>query len=264
MTDTSQPPVPHNESAAGGSIEPLAASVPAPVPFDLEGLTRRDALLDVGILLTVLLVPRAPRLLELALGLRVPGVPANSVEVFTRWCGAALFVAFLTYFTLRHRLSAASFGVRTDCLASQVSWGAIAFVADCIWEYGVGSTLRGWLSSTLPELIAEDARGGRNSHMPSSALFLLLWWLPGAIWEETAYRGLMLPYLRRVLGGWGGAVAISAVLFGIGHLPQGVVHAFMAAGAGVIYAIVFIRSRSLLAVIIAHATFNFWLFYRPA
>jgi membrane protease YdiL (CAAX protease family) len=38
----------------------------------------------------------------------------------------------------------------------------------------------------------------------------------------------------------------------------------MAAGAGVIYAIVFIRSRSLLAVIIAHATFNFWLFYRPA
>ena len=58
-------------------------------------------------------------------------------------------------------------------------------------------------------------------------------------------------------GHWWLAVLISSAIFGALHLPQGVLGALQIAGIGATLGLIFVWSRSLLAVTIAHFIFNF-------
>lgn len=84
--------------------------------------------------------------------------------------------------------------------------------------------------------------------------FTLLFAQP--VMEEILCRGIMLNKLKLCFPDWA-AVLISAAVFGIVHLPAGgVVLALGATLVGICFGVVFVKTKSLYAAIIAHAFAN--------
>ena len=84
-----------------------------------------------------------------------------------------------------------------------------------------------------------------------------LWVLPLAViaapvFEEFIFRGLIFAGLERSFGLWPAALA-SAALFACLHPPIAMLPVF---GLGVATALAYARTRSLLAPMLAHATYN--------
>lgn len=173
----------------------------------------------------------------------------------TKWLQALLVVALAVYFASRHRISAAAFGVRMDRYGTQVGWGLVAFAFTYVYLLGTGLVILPFL-----EHLADDisSRTEMFKHLPhKSVLATLMLLVPVALNEEVLFRGLLLPYLRRVTGVWWAAVLISSGIFGVLHLMQGVVGALQITGVSIIWSIFFIRTRSLTTVIVAHVLFDF-------
>lgn len=81
------------------------------------------------------------------------------------------------------------------------------------------------------------------------------------ILEEVLFRGILQESLTEKLGGWRGVLAASAV-FGIVHIiPQQMINAFF---IGIILGYIYIKTRSLLPVILIHAINNALAFIQIA
>ena len=100
------------------------------------------------------------------------------------------------------------------------------------------------------------------------AVYLVASWVLAALAEETAFRGYLLTRLTEVLGPGRGqrvvAVLVSATLFGLLHTEQGVVGVIAAGLAGVVFAVLRYRCRTLWAPVLAHGfddTIGFTWFY---
>jgi len=99
-------------------------------------------------------------------------------------------------------------------------------------------------------------------------VYLVAAWLLAAFTEETAFRGYLLTRLRDVLGDGRlpvlFAVVLSSLLFGLLHTEQGLVGVTVSALAGVVYALLRYRCRTLWAPVLAHGfvdTIGFVWFY---
>ena len=115
------------------------------------------------------------------------------------------------------------------------------------------------LNSVMNSLIPRPPASG-----PSVMLFFkqpgnLLVWLPigifgGGVVEEIE-RIFVLTRFEKCLGRPGLilGVALSSAMFGFGHLYQGLGTAISTASSGVVFALVFLRRRSALEPVIAHA-----------
>lgn len=80
------------------------------------------------------------------------------------------------------------------------------------------------------------------------------------LWEELFYRGLILQLARRYLPAWG-AIAVSALIFALPHASMGFGTALLALMMGTALGWLVVRSGSLLASMLCHATINLcWLF----
>jgi membrane protease YdiL (CAAX protease family) len=78
--------------------------------------------------------------------------------------------------------------------------------------------------------------------------------------EEVFYRGIVLQLLRRYCPLWL-AVLVSSAFFGVTHLGNSATNAAFAFVIGGMLAWLLIRTRSLFATIVCHASINFaWLF----
>jgi membrane protease YdiL (CAAX protease family) len=77
-------------------------------------------------------------------------------------------------------------------------------------------------------------------------------WAP--IFEELAFRGLLYPTLRLRLPSWPAAL-LSAALFGVAH-GYGVPGFVAVSWSGMIWAVGYERTRSLLPGMVAHAASN--------
>lgn len=76
------------------------------------------------------------------------------------------------------------------------------------------------------------------------------------ITEEIFYRGFLLEKIEKI-SSTPVAVTVTSVLFGLAHLSVGNVYpAFLTAIAGVILAVLVIKTQNLTAAIIAHILFN--------
>jgi membrane protease YdiL (CAAX protease family) len=256
------PPLP-DEPAPVVVARPVGTPPLARPPSDLElpEVRRGDALLDLAlVLLAAIILPYLPLLLA-PLAEEDVGVPEiGPLVIFHTWCQAGLAVALLTYFVLRHRIRPASFGVRGDHIGGQVLWGLGALI-------GVyGALLATGLLVMLLYLIWPEVEGDLVKRLPfveqmpvdrlGTTLILLV---AVAINEEVVFRGLLMPYLRRVLGSWWWAAVISALIFAGLHVPeQGVLGGGLEIFAiGIVLAVFFVLSRSLLAVALAHLLFDF-------
>lgn len=73
------------------------------------------------------------------------------------------------------------------------------------------------------------------------------------LFEETLFRGFLLPSLTRYMPTWG-AIALSSLLFALAHLSLSEILPLMALGA--ILGAVYTRSRNLLSSILLHGLWN--------
>lgn len=255
-------------SACGGPLVPMARPITT-----LEYAPRANAAAS-PLHLTTLPMPTA--LVHLAailgLGVIIPFIIAPMIHTayyhpdiepviklglspITKWLQALLVMALAVFFASRHRLSAATFGLRMDRYGTQAGWGLVAFAVTYVYLLGSGLVILPFL-----EHLADDisSRTEMFKHLPhKSVLGTLMLLVPVALNEEILFRGLLLPYLRRVTGAWWAAVLISSSIFGLLHLMQGVVGALQITGVSIIWSIFFIRTRSLTTVVIAHVLFDF-------
>ncbi|MDE6387256.1 MAG: CPBP family intramembrane metalloprotease [Lachnospiraceae bacterium] len=88
------------------------------------------------------------------------------------------------------------------------------------------------------------------------AMMILALLLAQPVIEEVLCRGMMLNQIRKSFPDWA-AIVISAVIFGLSHLMAGgIVLVLGAALMGVLFGIVFVKTKSLYAAVAAHAFAN--------
>jgi membrane protease YdiL (CAAX protease family) len=75
-------------------------------------------------------------------------------------------------------------------------------------------------------------------------------------YEELSARGFLLARCRAALGGVWPPVLLSSLVFGLGHLYQGVLGVLQTAVIGVILALYTVHWGTLWPAIIAHALLN--------
>lgn len=262
MQDTSYPPPQQDVPAArpilvARPLEP-SASGGAANPLLLHGVSAPAALFA---LLIVILVGIIASFVIQVVSLRnlEPGdgdefaVHLVAVKLFDALMSCALLTVVAA--GLRVRLSA--FGLYLRQFGLQLGYSVVTLVAN--YAYMIATIpLILLLMHYFPGL-AEDNRRRMEfgSAMPLHDFRLSVALLiPVAVHEEIVFRGMLLPLLRRLLGSWWGAVAISSVAFGMLHIAQGVTGIIQITGVGVVFSIAFILTRSLLVVVLAHFTFD--------
>jgi len=255
-----------NEATPVVAARPVEYRHPAWQGSDLEmpQVRRRDALLDLAVvLLATIVLPYLPAFFAPAgpANIDVPNIGA--IAIVQKWCEAGLAVGLLLYFVLRHGIRLATFGLRRDQVGQQLLW-AVGTLAGVYVALAVSTVIVFTLCVIFPALKSDlTKRIEFVDAMPvhSFALTLPLL-LAVAIHEELVFRGLLLPYLRRVLGSWWPAGLASALIFAGLHVPD---QGLLAGGIqilsiAVVLAVFFVLSRSLLAVTVAHLLFDFLQF----
>ncbi|MBL8880490.1 MAG: CPBP family intramembrane metalloprotease [Phycisphaerales bacterium] len=269
MTD---PPA-GDEIAAIPTARPIALARPIPMadapipavshaPMLLEGATRGEAAVSLliviiaGIVATtvgqILMMVFLPPVTGDAMGWRLVGLKAVD---------SALACLALSLVMRRHRVSAEAFGIHAKRLATQFGLGLLTLTAN--YAYMIATIPLFFLFMYFFPQLMEDLRDRAEfgSLLPLDNLLLTVILLTFVvIHEELIFRGLMLPLLRRFFGSWWLAVAISSLIFGGLHIAQGVTGVIQVTGLGVVFSIAFLKSRSLLAVMVAHFAFNFLQF----
>lgn len=241
----------------------LAYAPPPPPganPLLLQPISPWNAGLDAGLILMVTLgLPLVAALLTFGAATpeTAPAAP-EPVSALGKWIDAGVMCGLAAYLCLRHRLPAASVGLRFDGIAWQSLWG-LATMAGC-YGWMIASViiitpiaaLMPWLQQDL--LHREEMFQLIPMGDPWAQVVLLI---AVVIHEELWFRGLLLTYARRLTGSWWIAVPATSLLFGMLHLPQGFIGALQVAGLSVVLSLFFIRTRSLIAVMLGHFLFNF-------
>ena len=255
-----------NPPHEGPTVDVIAARpihLPARVrslmaPPVLEQLSRREAGLDLGLIVLVALVlPIGPQVFLDGLITDMPDVPHVFLIIYKAF-DALLLIGLAGYLLWRQGIAPASLGLQTSRLGRQVLWSVPTLGA----VYAVFVVV---MMVIVALVIAEpgfqedlDHRAKFLDMLPiNSTLDTILLMTQVAIHEELLFRALMIPYLRRLTGSWVWAVLISSVLFASLHLTQGWLGAAQILAVGAVLGTFFVLSRSALAVIIAHFVFNF-------
>lgn len=229
-------------------------------PLDLDFLTPRQARLDLMLVVVVaVVVLYAPGLL-LWFTQRDSAAPGSigPLIIFGKLIELTVALVLASYLVRRNGISPRVFGVTGSELATQLGWSGLTLVAAFaylllaslfivqIWQPG---------SPELEENIRQRVDVMRALNFESFAATVALMLIVG-FQEELIFRGLLLPYLRRLTGAWWIAILLSSTLFGVLHFAQGGLAMVQITGLGMVFAIFFVASRSLLAVALAHFAFN--------
>ena len=155
-------------------------------------------------------------------------------------------------------------GARAVGLAFRPDWGRTALV-------GIGAGI-GYQGFSL--YVAEPAIARLTGRLPDVSLFaplagnvhfllisLAVAWTLAAVGEEFVYRGYLLTRIARMLGNtprtWLGALAVTSILFGVGHGYQGVAGMISAGLGGFAFGLLYlVTGRNLWVSVIAHGTMD--------
>jgi membrane protease YdiL (CAAX protease family) len=228
---------------------------------EIDVLPRRAAALDLLlVLMTALVFHYLPQVLLLEhLEADASRPPPAAVLIVGKWCEALLAGGLMLYLVLRQGLPARVFGLRGDGLGLQSAW-SLAGLAGCYVGLLATGVVILLFYLAYPEMKKELAeRIEFIKALPQdNTLVMLALLVPVAAHEEIVFRGLLMPYLRRLTGTWWSALLVSSLIFGALHIPgQGLVGGLQTTVVGCVLGLVFVVSRSLLAVALAHLLFNF-------
>lgn len=182
-----------------------------------------------------------PRTYALSLGLLL--VPAS---------------ALLTFWPLHGRgYGALGFAMPRGEWAGWGAWGAVGFCAAC-GAVLAGAKAVGRFREWLRPFVVESFEGPLAALLPRTrgemAAFALIV-PPAALAEELLFRAFMLPYLECVLPVWG-AVAVSSAVFGLCHGYQGREGIAKTGAFGMVLALAYASTGSLLPAVAIHAGMN--------
>lgn len=93
-----------------------------------------------------------------------------------------------------------------------------------------------------------------SSEIPFAGIAAMMFFV--GVYEEIMARGFLLSRCRIALGGVGGPVLLSSLLFGLGHLYQGWIGVLQTTLFGIVLAALTVRWGTLWPAIFAHATLN--------
>lgn len=164
-------------------------------------------------------------------------------------CAAVLFV----YLAFSARLRLGTPLGDGGSVAKSISWGLGAGLSACVL-LALGNSLGPAANADLPS--AATMTVGNVGYSLALALVVVI-----PVIEEMAFRGWMVPLAERSIGAIPAAMA-SSVLYAAASLPA---DAWSASGyfcLGLIYAALYLRTRSLLACIIANVAVSvssFWV-----
>lgn len=229
----------------------------------LPNLTARAASLDL------LLVFMIAVLLEYLPGLVLAGaigdveqlVPNPLLLVFDKWADATLASVLLGYFVLRNGTRPDEFGLHLRNPLGQLGCAALTVVGLYALLLMTVVPISIYFTFSGPEAVEELTRQRQEGLLPAlpieSLSTTVILMIAVGIHEEVIFRGLLLPLLIRVWGKPVMAVVVTALVFGVLHIPgQGLLGGIQTTLLGVGFGVAFLLTRSLIAVIVAHAAFN--------
>jgi membrane protease YdiL (CAAX protease family) len=263
LAEPTPPPPPQDDFVLARPVRGLTQTLTTPAPrspLELAELSRREAWLDLGlVMLVALLVPWGSQL-AMSLWMGNVSFDAEAIPLLTiqKWFDMLLAGGLRAYLAIRHRLSPACFGLHARRPGRQVLWSLGSLVAAYAWLLAMIIVLSIFI--LLVPSLEEDLLREKEiiRVMPvHDYLQTVLLLIPVAIHEEVLFRGLLLPYLRRLTGRWWMSILICSVVFGGLHYHQGCSGVILITGVGTVLAVTFVLSRSLLAVILAHFVFDF-------
>jgi membrane protease YdiL (CAAX protease family) len=242
------------------TVTPLTSARPLPAgdPMRLARLSRGRAALDLFLALLVGLA--LPLTFDLALAV---ARPAQALDDFTqglaaqKWAEAPLIGGLAVLLLARHRLAPAAFGLSPARIDRQLLW-SVPTLAIVNFAFALSMVIVLLWIKLHPGWEADLER--RTEFMQllpvDSVLATIALMVPVALHEELLFRGLLIPYLRRITGHWAWAVLLSAGIFAVLHIAQGVLGVVQMFALGVAFGICFIATRSVLTVALAHFAFN--------
>ncbi|MET0401860.1 MAG: CPBP family glutamic-type intramembrane protease [Cystobacter sp.] len=199
------------------------------------------------------------------LEVEVPVGPARPARPFQgnamlwlciRALGMSLLVALLLW---RNGQGPAQVGLGREGLGRELRWGLPVLLGTYAVHLAASiplATLGALLQLSGKEIAARKevatALVETGLGVPAFALMMVL--VTG--FEELTFRGFLVPRLRTVLGSGSWAVALAAVLFGMGHFYEGTLAVFQTAALGAWFGVVFLHRGRLPSVMFAHAAFN--------
>ena len=106
-----------------------------------------------------------------------------------------------------------------------------------------------------------SALDGLRGNFLSYIIFIVFMWIVAAFGEEFVYRGLLVKHLSYLLGNNNSAtwvaVLFSSILFGMAHRYQGIVGMINTGIVGLIFGIIFIKSKNKLwLTILTHGVYD--------
>lgn len=214
----------------------------------------------MGLLLLLALIVPAVVVIGLLIGLRVIPPTLNAAAPTLTWPLLVLQLAsylpaivLLVWLLPRlARRSLGALGLRAPRW-TDLGWGAAGAVLMVLAAAGVGA-----LQTSIWHVKTDEVQVQwlRNSHGAMIAGFVFLACIAAPFSEEFVFRGFLFNALLRYVPNVG-AVVLSALLFGAAHWQPGNAGAIapLIAG-GVVLAVVYYRSGSLLASMCTHALFN--------
>ena len=118
-----------------------------------------------------------------------------------------------------------------------------------------------FLELLFEEQVDISALDGLRGNFVSYIIFILFMWIVAAFGEEFVYRGLLVKRLGLLLGDKKSslliAVIASSLLFGIAHRYQGIIGMISTCTVGLIFGIVFIKSKDKLwLTILTHGVYD--------
>lgn len=168
-------------------------------------------------------------------------------------------LSLVLYFTWRNQESVRQLGWSFDRLRQDVALGLLLFVP----VFFGGNVLAGWLHRAGFSAPAQGPSFLAVSGIAQAALGLLIVTIVAVV-EETVFRGYLMLRFKTVTGRTSAAVILSSFVFSLGHGYEGMAGAISVFVLGVIFALVFVWRKSVVAPVVMHFLTDFTSLVLPA
>lgn len=168
-------------------------------------------------------------------------------------------LSLVLYFVWRNGEGFAAVGWSTRRLGREAGVGALLFLPVFL-AVGIVEQLLRASGLSAPDALPRYLVPAPGIEYVLALVFLVV----VAVTEETLFRGYLLLRFRAVTGSTMAALALSAVIFALGHGYQGSVGVVAVGFLGLLYALIYLWRGSLVAPTIMHFAQNFiGLFVAP-
>jgi membrane protease YdiL (CAAX protease family) len=214
---------------------------------DVRPLTRRQEGTELGVFLLLIV----PGMVLSFFGVRQAALPFPLVAASTMLRDVAL-VALVLLLLARARQPLTAIGWTFRRLGRDAALGFVLSIPVLVGSQALAVALRD-LGLPGPQRSAPDL-----VPTPDAAELVLAVLLVAvvAIAEETVFRGYLILRFRGTLGGNVSAVVLSSVVFAFGHGYEGAAGIVTVGLTGMVFALVYVWRKSLVAPMVMHAAFD--------